>query len=136
MSWVRVPSPALEIEKAHGVLSVGFLAFWMRNHFSQSGQASGGQSGGQSEQQSGREQVDSVLTEGTAGSGDAALLAKLDAAKAPAAINGIPTNAHQSHFLLLMFSPFWKLGYLTDALNVMSIQRILELRGLTPTTLK
>jgi hypothetical protein len=61
-------------------------------------------------QQSIREQVDSVLTEGAAGSWDVPFPARFDAASAPAATSGIPTTAHQSHFLLLMISPFLEMG--------------------------
>jgi hypothetical protein len=77
------------------------------NHFSHSGHASGGQSGGQSEQQSGREQVVSASTASAAGTWDVDLLPKVDAASAPAATKGIPTTAHQSHFLLLMIFSFF-----------------------------
>jgi hypothetical protein len=93
--------------KARGGLFL-LSAEGLGTHFSHNGQASGGQSRGHSGQHSVREQVASVLTEGAAGSWDAPFPAKFEAASAPAAISGIPTTAHQSHFLLLMISPFRK----------------------------
>jgi hypothetical protein len=70
----------------------------------QYGQASGGQSGGQSLQHSEVEQHSSVAVTSACGICWEAdlLLAKFEAAMAPAATSGIPTTANQSHFLLLM----------------------------------
>jgi hypothetical protein len=54
------------------------------------------------------------LTDSAAGTWDVDLLPKVDAASAPAATKGIPTTAHQSHFLLLMiFLLFYRANWMT-----------------------